>query len=68
MTIHSSKGLEFDYVFLPFWVDGKMPVMLMNEEIDIEEERRTAFVGITRARKQAFISFHLFKEDFSGIL
>jgi DNA helicase II / ATP-dependent DNA helicase PcrA len=65
-TIHSSKGLEFDYVFLPGWIKGKVPMLYGNFKLEeIEEERRIAFVGLTRARKFVQISF--FKNKvFSG--
>ncbi|CDW78964.1 rep helicase [Stylonychia lemnae] len=65
MTIHSSKGLEFDHVFLPFWVQGKMPVEFQRDRqaADIEEERRCAFVGITRARKSIHISHHQMSDN-----
>ena len=55
MTIHASKGLEFDYVYLPGWEEGTLPSGLNSE--DIEEERRLAYVALTRARKLAFISY-----------
>ena len=62
LTIHSSKGLEFDYVFLPFWVSGTLPFAGFEQVEDIfaqlEEERRVAFVGMTRARKFVQLSFH----------
>eukprot|EP00347_Sterkiella_histriomuscorum_P001682 403371083 len=66
MTIHASKGLEFNQVFLPFWVKGKFPVELSreNEKVEVEEERRTAFVGLTRAREHLFISHHEECEEF----
>ena len=53
MTIHSSKGLEFDYVFLPSWVQDEIPAYKSDYSEDVqalEEERRIAFVGVTRAR------------------
>lgn len=54
MTIHASKGLEFDYVYLPGWEEGTLPSGFGSEEV--EEERRLAYVALTRARKIAFIS------------
>ena len=60
MTMHSSKGLEFDVVFLPGWEEGLFPHQKSIEEKGengLEEERRLAYVGITRAKKIARISF-----------
>ena len=60
MTIHAAKGLEFDAVFLPGWEEGLFPHQKALEEkgdAALEEERRLAYVGITRAKKQSFISF-----------
>ena len=60
MTIHQAKGLEFDYIFLPGWEEGVFPNQRAIDEGGIEsleEERRLAYVGITRAKKEAFISF-----------
>jgi len=59
MTLHSAKGLEFDTVFLPGWEEGLFPHQRALDEGGtnaLEEERRLAYVGITRARKQAYIS------------
>lgn len=59
MTLHSAKGLEFDTVFLPGWEDGLFPNQRALDEsgrVGLEEERRLAYVGITRARKRARIS------------
>ena len=56
MTIHSSKGLEFDVVFLPGWEEGLFPLRRADEEANIEEERRLAYVAITRARKEVHLS------------
>ena len=62
MTIHASKGLEFETVFLPGWEEGLFPHQKSIEEKGqngLEEERRLAYVGITRAKKQAIISFSM---------
>ena len=60
MTMHASKGLEFDAVFLPGWEEGLFPhqkALAEKGDLALEEERRLAYVGITRAKKEAFISF-----------
>jgi len=62
MTMHGSKGLEFDVVFLPGWEEGLFPHQKSIEEKGqngLEEERRLAYVGITRAKKVALISFSM---------
>ena len=62
MTMHASKGLEFDVVFLPGWEEGLFPHQKSIEEkgeSGLEEERRLAYVGITRAKKIAKISFSM---------
>ena len=60
MTLHAAKGLEFDHVFLPGWEEDIFPNRRSVDEggaASLEEERRLAYVGLTRARKSVAISF-----------
>jgi DNA helicase-2/ATP-dependent DNA helicase PcrA len=60
MTLHAAKGLEFDTVFLPGWEEGLFPSQRTMDEnglAGLEEERRLAYVGLTRAKKRARIFF-----------
>lgn len=56
MTIHAAKGLEFNTVFLPAWEEGVFPNDKTTKEGDLEEERRLAYVAITRAKKWLVIT------------
>lgn len=62
MTLHAAKGLEFDIVFLPGWEDGIFPHSRAIDESGakgLEEERRLAYVGMTRARKKLYITYSM---------
>ena len=57
MTLHTAKGLEFPVVFLSGMEDGMFPHMrALSEPLELEEERRLAYVGITRARERLYLS------------
>jgi DNA helicase-2/ATP-dependent DNA helicase PcrA len=60
MTLHAAKGLEFDTVFLPGWEEGLFPHQRAVDHdgaAGLEEERRLAYVGLTRAKKRAVVTF-----------
>ena len=68
MTLHSAKGLEFDFVFLPGWEEGIFPNQRNIDEYGnkgLEEERRLAYVGITRARKKLSISYVNYRKQYN---
>lgn len=67
MTLHGAKGLEFSYVFLPGWEEGLFPNQRSMDDTGLsglEEERRLAYVGITRARRVAMISYALRRQTY----
>ena len=62
MTMHAAKGLEYEYVFLPGWEEGLFPSQRSMDDTGLqglEEERRLAYVGLTRAKQKAMISYAL---------
>ena len=65
MTLHSSKGLEFNCVFIVGLEDGILPLYRAKELSEIEEERRLLYVGMTRAEKRLFLS-HAIKRKWLG--
>lgn len=70
MTIHASKGLEFPFLFLPGWDDGVFPNQRAIDESGnkgLEEERRLAYVAITRARESLYISHTLSRSQFGDM-
>lgn len=69
MTLHMAKGLEFDTVFLPGWEEGLFPSPKTLDEHGqkgLEEERRLAYVGLTRAKKRATITFARSRRFYQG--
>src|SRR3546814_10321501 len=59
MTMHRAKGLEFPHVFLPAWEDGVFPSVRAVDEGSGDEERRLAYVAITRAMRRLTISYEI---------
>ena len=57
MTVHASKGLEFNYVFITGLEEGLFPHEKLDEETDEEEERRLFYVALTRAKKKIFLTY-----------
>ncbi len=67
MTVHASKGLEFDYVFIAGLEEGLFPHERLDDSgVDSEEERRLFYVALTRARKQVFLSFATMRTVFGS--
>ena len=67
MTIHSAKGLEFDYVFISGLEEGIFPHNISILEEGIEEERRLAYVALTRARKKLHLSHAQTRSQFGDV-
>ena len=63
-TFHQAKGLEFDYVFIPDVVEGKIPAGMAVSECRVEEERRLFYVALTRAKEELFV--YTIKNEESG--
>ncbi len=68
LTVHSSKGLEFDVVFLAGLEEGLFPhSQSSNSKADLEEERRLCYVGMTRARRKLYLSWSRFRRNFGPV-
>src|SRR5262249_23404140 len=69
MTLHTAKGLEFPVVFLTGLEDGVFPhLRSLGDRRELEEERRLAYVGITRARERLYLSRAVTRSAWSGVL
>ena len=67
MTIHTSKGLEFDTVFVPGLVEGQFPSKRLKNEDEYEEERRLLYVAITRAKNMLYLSTYRKRDGRFGV-
>ncbi|WP_236842347.1 ATP-dependent DNA helicase UvrD2 [Boudabousia tangfeifanii] len=65
-TLHAAKGLEWEAVFLPSLVEGLIPFSLSKTSEQIAEENRLLYVGVTRAKRLLYMSYHRFREGTRG--
>ena len=63
-TFHQAKGLEFDYVFIPDVIEGRIPAGMAVSECRVEEERRLFYVALTRAKEELYV--YTIKNEESG--
>ncbi len=67
MTLHTAKGLEFPVVFVTGWEDGQFPHMrALGDPAELSEERRLAYVGITRARQRLYLTRAIMRSAWGG--